>query len=596
MGNNNSNIRKRPSKNSKLISTPNTSNISSHLSPVGRISRISNELLRRKFSQIENYSLRASFDNLSTINERGIAHINKGAFIGYLGFPDDIGTGPLIYRSFTYLANYPSVGHTNTLLTYDGLIKAIAIYCDLIEGVINEDRTKLLFDSFSISDNDIENEQKDRLELIKPSISQIPQIITPEDAEFLKVIGFYEPDPSKVSKVRTQDMIKILTGLIWLMSSEMTSINTNSEDLIQNLKKIISPQFINQIHDDVVHVIDIMKQYDNIKSDQVITWLTFQNFINRNAPNIFRGFIPFMYGQFLIGLTLSQQRKDSLFQGPKVQYWPKLDSNSDILNQMNMGLLSWMLPEKIIKRHHWNCLYSSSKHGFSMNRFYRNVFKYPGPTLLLIHADSATSPKPDGSGFLFTSKSKKYEHTFLLGAYVADPWKSTSNPKTCFGSEECVLFEILPAFEKFPASKLNSNYVYYNPSFGIGFGGIATSGITSNMITTSDQNSFVLQIDNTLQFGRYRNDALNDVKPTYRLSAIRNFFDIPFEVVEIEVFGLGGDLAKEKQEKEWEWEEVEAAKRSGGYKRNSNNEDKELLKLAGIIDEDSRNEIQFWRS
>ncbi|GBB92114.1 hypothetical protein RclHR1_19680004 [Rhizophagus clarus] len=585
MGNNNSkNIKKKPLK-TLTKSKQDTSN-TSLLSPIGRISRISNELLTRKFSQIESYSLRASFDNLSTVNERGIAHITKGAFIGYLGFPDDIGAGPLIYRSFTYLANYPSVGHTNAHLTYDGLIKAVAIYCDLTEDIINDDRVKLLFDSFSISDSDIYNEQKDPLKSSEPSISQIPQLVTPEDTEFLKAIGFYETDPSKISKVQKQDMVKILTGLIWLMSSEMSSINASSEELKQNLKKIISPKFINQIHEDAVHVVEHMKRYNNnnnnnIKSDQVITWLTFNNFIERNAPNIFRGFIPFIYGQFLIGLTLSRHRSDTLFQGPKVQYWPKLDSQSDILNQMNMGLLSWMLPESVIKRRYWNCLYSSSKHGFSMNRFHRNVFKYPGA---------------GKNEVMITSKNKKHGNTLLLGAYVAEPWKSTSNPKTCFGSEECTLFEVLPVFEKFPATKFNSNYVYYNPSFGIGLGGIATSSIISNVITTSDQNSFALQVDNTLQFGRYRNDAAHhEVKPTYRLSATRQYFDIPFEVIEIEVFGLGGDLAKEKQDKEWEWEEAEAAKRSG-YKRNGNKEDKEILKLAGIIDDDSRKEIQTWES
>jgi len=222
-----------------------------------------------------------------------------------------------------------------------------------------------------------------------------------------------------------------------------------------------------------------------------------------------------------------------------------------------------------------------------MSRFSNHVFKYPAPTLMLIHADISSkdhetissSPNTSGCGFIPTSKINKLEdhvHTLLLGAYVADPWKSTSNPKTCFGSEECALFEVWPVFEKFPASKLNSNYVYYNPSFGIGFGGLATSGMTSSTITTSDQNSFRLQVDNTLQYGRYRNDVLRSTKPTYSLSFTRSFFDIPFEVLEIEVFGLGGDLAKGKQDKEWEWEEAEAAKRNG-LKRNSFREADELI-------------------
>src|SRR4051794_10345612 len=108
-----------------------------------------------------------------------------------------------MFRSFTYLENYPFVGHTNALLTYDGLIKVLAVYCDKTGDIINEDRTKLLFDSFSISENDDDDEQEDPSE--SPG-SPISQLVTSEDAEFLKSIGFYEPDSSKVSKVRSQDM------------------------------------------------------------------------------------------------------------------------------------------------------------------------------------------------------------------------------------------------------------------------------------------------------------------------------------------------------------------------------------------------------
>ncbi|CAG8696481.1 13196_t:CDS:2 [Funneliformis caledonium] len=601
---------------SNVSNASNNHQNTAYLSPNSdRITRISNELLRKNFTQIESYSLRATFENLSTTNEIGIPYINEGAFVGYLGFPDDVGAGPLIYRSFIYLANIHSNGHTNTLLTYDGLIKAVAVYCDKTKDVIDEDRVKLLFDSFSISIDEQNSPAESDGSSPKIVISNANANVDDNNDEFLKAIGLHhEIDPSKTSKVRCQDMVKILTGLIWLMSSEMSSISTNSQDLLANLKKIVSPKFINQIREDVIHVVERMhiSQHNNsvgtnaMDSDEVITWPTFQKFVDRNAPSIFRGFIPFMYGQFLIGLTLSQQRQDSLFQGPKVQYWPKLDTHSDLLNQMNMGLLSWMLPEKVIKRHHWNCLYSSSRHGFSTNRFSSHVFKYPGPTLMLIHAEISKnqnreliSISPNTKGSLPTSKPNKLEDhvsTLLLGAYVSEPWKSTSNPKTCFGSEECALFEVWPVFEKFPASKMSSNYVYYNPSFGIGFGGIATSGTTSNTITVSEQNTFTLQIDNTLQYGRYRNDVLRADKPTYSLSVTRNYFDIPFEVLEIEVFGLGGELAKEKQEKEWEWEEAEVAKRNGlQVKRNSNKEaDREFLKLSGVIDEDSRREVQIW--
>ncbi|CAG8821002.1 24991_t:CDS:2, partial [Dentiscutata erythropus] len=70
--------------------------------------RLSSELLKKNFTEIENYSLKVCFDNICCVNEDGIAHIDEESFVKYLNFADDIGVGQLLFRSFTYLANYPS--------------------------------------------------------------------------------------------------------------------------------------------------------------------------------------------------------------------------------------------------------------------------------------------------------------------------------------------------------------------------------------------------------------------------------------------------------------------------------------------------------
>jgi len=223
-----------------------------------------------------------------------------------------------------------------------------------------------------------------------------------------------------------------------------------------------------------------------------------------------------------------------------------------------------------------------------MNRFQTRVFKYPGPTLVLINAEISSSKpisRQNDNGKYCSSKedvSMSYPQTLLLGAYVAEPWKSTSSLTTCFGSEDCLLFELYPTFEVFPSSKRNTNYVYYNSSIGLGFGGLPTSGKTSNKLENQECNSFFLQLDYSLQLGRYRNDPLREIAPTYMLSETRNHFDTPFEVIEIEVFGLGGDKAKQKQESEWLWEEKDAKKR-GSLKSNSGKVDKELLKMVRCL-------------
>ncbi|CAI2165872.1 3513_t:CDS:2 [Funneliformis geosporum] len=535
--------------------------------------KISNDILNKNFSSLETYSLMSTFENLSCLKDDKEV-IEEEAFLKYLGFPKGAKIGSLLYRSFIYLATYPSPVRGENLLTLDGLIKAIAVYCDKIRDVILEDRVKLIFKSFAMhgehSDSgitsDIENSSRDTNDDYddKPTL-KISSIDLDDDAAFLRALGFTKNDDDEthlVSKIPCTDMIEILAGLVWIVTipNSLSSYKSKEFESLNSIK---------QLHEVVTPIVENMARYDpklrNLSRTQIfssqtcIKWTIFDDFMRRNIPNIFRDFIPFFYGQFLIGLTLSQHRQESIITSPHL---PELDGKSESLNPSNLALLSWMLPEETFKKKKWNCLYSGSIHGFSMNRFSSHVFKYTGPTLMIIHA----------------------EENILIGAYITDKWRTTPSTRSCFGSVKCRLFELYPTFESFPASQRNTNYVYYNPTFGIGFGGIATSKSTSK-IGSMDTNSFVMQLDNTLQNGRYRNDALKGTEPTYSLSATRTFFDKSFEVLEIEVFGLGGEGVREKQKREWMWEEREATKRQSSKNYKSNEVDKEILKVSIQFDE-----------
>lgn len=77
--------------------------------------------------------------------------------------------------------------------------------------------------------------------------------------------------------------------------------------------------------------------------------------------------------------------------------------------------------------------------------------------------------------------------------------------------------------------------------------------------------------------------------PTVKPSAGRGDFAYTFDVVEVEVFGLGGEEAKAVQVKEWNFENKEATRRATIHVRKEGAAvDKDMLKLAGIIDEERR--------
>ncbi|CAG8746695.1 6261_t:CDS:2, partial [Cetraspora pellucida] len=192
--------------------------------------RISSELLKKNFSQIESYSLKTCFESICTVSKNGIAHIDEESFVKYLSFTDNIGVGPLIFRSFAYLANYPSVDHTPTLLTFNGLVKAIAIYCDKTENVIDEDYSKLLFESFATWEDD--ESCKEFLSLGKDTTITTSTITT-----------------IKFPKVKCQDLIDVLTAIVWVTTCEMTTANAESGNFMEILSNMISLKNISQIRD-----------------------------------------------------------------------------------------------------------------------------------------------------------------------------------------------------------------------------------------------------------------------------------------------------------------------------------------------------------
>ena len=86
----------------------------------------------------------------------------------------------------------------------------------------------------------------------------------------------------------------------------------------------------------------------------------------------------------------------------------------------------------------WRCLYSSSDHGLSMNRFAHHASGYGGPTLLLAHT----------------------EHGETVGGYVDAPWKAGTK---YFGGQDCFLFTLAPSFHVYRAAATGSNYAFFNP-------------------------------------------------------------------------------------------------------------------------------------
>nr|CEL64477.1 TPA: TLD domain-containing protein, putative [Neospora caninum Liverpool] len=100
----------------------------------------------------------------------------------------------------------------------------------------------------------------------------------------------------------------------------------------------------------------------------------------------------------------------------------------------------------------WQRLYSSWKQGASFNRICSSVFFYDAPTVLVI----------------------KTKHGPVLGAMISSEWKDAGH--VYIGDSNCFLFSLEPQFQVIRPSGLGRNFVYINVKNqfyprGIGFGG-----------------------------------------------------------------------------------------------------------------------------
>ncbi|KAF9570973.1 Restriction of telomere capping protein 5 [Mortierella alpina] len=192
---------------------------------------------------------------------------------------------------------------------------------------------------------------------------------------------------------------------------------------------------------------------------------------------------------------------------------------------------------------------------------------------------------------------KKNKERMILGAYVTETWKVS---KAGWGNDSFALFELSPCFEVFPVKKSNGvpsssqpvrapssqpsstaatahrHYVHFLKNAGVGFGG-------------HDSESCMLYMDDNLHYGNYRQDFAGGNVYMSAGGSRHSGFDIEFEVVECEVWGLGGAEAKARQTKDWEFEQREANRRASVQLRGKSGEqdiDRDLLEMAGVIDPD----------
>lgn len=193
---------------------------------------------------------------------------------------------------------------------------------------------------------------------------------------------------------------------------------------------------------------------------------------------------------------------------------PLLPVQGDILDLNLLSQLSFVFSDKSIF-HRVHPLYLGHKHGYSMGSFRQSVFKWKGPSFVLVSGTllspttkqsrartflddlphrrlsssrASGAPLPN-SGLAQSSSAAAQDQesrSIIYGAYIPVPWEATD--RATFGTDKTTLFQLSPLHDVFPASFASQNYVYFNepPSTyaGLGFGSPLPN---CNSMTTSQQ-------------------------------------------------------------------------------------------------------------
>ena len=224
-----------------------------------------------------------------------------------------------------------------------------------------------------------------------------------------------------------------------------------------------------------------------------------------------------------------------------------------------LALASVIAPDLVWGRS--DLLFRASHDGFSMAGFEQNILRYPGPSVLLVRSSTLLRASPaaaaGGEG------EKTGGSVRLLGMFVDTPWKHSS--KDNFGDVATCFFLNTPSSTATVATGASSpgeeeklrrypGKAFFSKSHGVG------CGRPPNRVSGTD----TMSLDTSLEVCTVR-DAIGATT---------------YQVDDVEVWGLGGDV--EAQKKAWEWEEKEAERR-----RQVNVKDLEaeydFLQLAGLV-------------
>ena len=537
----------------------------------------------------------------------------------------------------SYLGAFPFPSQAPAILTYEALLKVVTILTERYGAVIKKRGREIwlreLYRSLAVYDKGLRLslEDKESEKAGKKAVSsgggssQGFAIDAPEDGEdeanedddelvlaalesmdSIDVFRHGEQSDVHHSIIPTDNLLKLVELLLLIapidaQQSLSTYIGQLSDERVERLR----------------HTANVILSTFGVEQNPGVTYRTFDTVVSSCLPYLFDGLNP-LFEHFLFARDFDLSKRKASSEKPAVETHPVipppksvadpepvLQEEGEILNLTVLSQLSFFIKGTNLFRR-LRPLYSGNKHGFSMGAIEKQCFNWRAPTILLVSGRLLPSTPANARERTFadTLPAKRHpssipessEATITFGAYIPTQWKLTH--KGCFGDSSTILFQLSPTHDIFSASPYSTDYIYFNRApthpAGLGFGTAVPHQSSAHHISSTQSKlrlaPISLHLDDALEFGVFTHlaEGGGSFHPS-RLPCRRDkSWQDRFEIDCLEVWGCGGDEVAEAQRREWAFQEREAeARRRINLGTGDREADRELLKMAGIITENS---------
>ncbi|RYO93713.1 hypothetical protein DL762_000918 [Monosporascus cannonballus] len=584
---------------------------------------------RKCFEPFELYSFKDNFKFLADHEPHtGLRYLKEDTIARFLELPDILAVSPVIFHMLSYVGAFPFLQDAPAVLGFEQMIMVVTIMTGRFAKVLAKsvsNRRKLLFKSLAVCDRKFSEIEKQRSEKSAAerkgdgdaggARSHAPGFAVDEAADDFEdeavdddelVLGALDAldidDAFKTGDSHSATthgaMIPADNFRKFIMLMLLVAPLGSQENLSSYADRVKGSELENLR----VTAENILSAFLNVEKSPGITFKQFNNIIPVNFPYFFEGFNP-LFEHFLFSKNLDlSKRRDSQPEPPEpaIAPPPLLRDRGQIMNPSVLSQLSFFIPGSDLFRR-LRLLYSGADAGFSMGSFESKVFNWRAPTILLISGTRLPDSAGRGGGSegvfndslppkRFPDGDPAHRDRLVFGAYVSEPWRHTH--RECFGSPDTLLFQLAPTHDVFRASTLNHEYVAFaKPSPTVSTPGITLGCPPPRSTHTGHHGGSLrhlgpvsLAVDSSFEFGVFTHDYTSR-GGAFAGSASRKFdFQERFEVVDIEVWGCGGDEEARMQRERWEWEAREAeARRRINLGTGDKEADRSLLEMAGLV-------------